>query len=289
VVNWPRYNKSMVRRGEVVLDFDVIKNWDNELDKINDGGKEGALYRYPDSFVQLLGYMRAYFHLPYRQTEGVVRAHAGKEIPSIPDYSTINRRINKLNIKINEKIGNDIIIALDSTGIKIANRGEWLRHKWNVRKGYLKIHVAVDINKKKIVSLEVTSEEVHDGSRLKKLVSNASENNDVKRVIADGAYDSKENFRYLFDNGIEAAIKVRKNSSDRSIGCYPRKIAVLKQLKNFEKWKDNVSYGYRWITETVFSSVKRTFGEYVSARKYSNMVKEMMLKASLYNMFIIRK
>lgn len=288
MVNWPRYNKSMVRRGEVVLDFDVIKNWDNELDKINDG-KEGASYRYPNSFVQLLGYMRAYFHLPYRQTEGVVRAHAGKEIPSIPDYSTINRRINKLNIKINEKIGNDIIIALDSTGIKIANRGEWLRHKWNVRKGYLKIHVAVDINKKKIVSLEVTSEEVHDGSRLKKLVSNASENNDVKRVIADGAYDSKENFRYLFDNGIEAAIKVRKNSSDRSIGCYPRKIAVLKQLKNFEKWKDSVSYGYRWIAETVFSSVKRTFGEYVSARKYSNMVKEMMLKASLYNMFIIRK
>jgi hypothetical protein len=86
--------------------------------------------------------MRVYFHLPYRQTEGIVRDHAGKEIPSIPDYSTINRRINKLNIKINEKIGNDIIIiALDSTGIKIANRGEWLRHKWNVRKGYLKIHM----------------------------------------------------------------------------------------------------------------------------------------------------
>ncbi len=69
----------------------------------------------------------------------------------------------------------------------------------------------------------------------------------MKRVIADGAYDSKENFRYLFDNGIEAAIKVRKNSSDRSMGCYPRKIAVLKQMKNFEKWKDSVSYGYRSI------------------------------------------
>jgi hypothetical protein len=31
------------------------------------------------------------------------------------------------------------------------------------------------------------------------------------------------------------------------------------------------------------------FGEYISARKYPNMVKEMMLKASLYNIFIIRK
>ena len=61
----------------------------------------------------------------------------------IPHYSTISRRINKLEIKINEKLGNDIVIALDSTGIKVANRGEWMRHKWHVRKGYLKIHVAV--------------------------------------------------------------------------------------------------------------------------------------------------
>jgi hypothetical protein len=56
----------------------------------------------------------------------------------------------------------------------------------------------------------------------------------MKRVVAVGAYDSKENFRYLDYDGIEAAIKVRKNRSDRSMGCYPRKIAVLKQTKNFE-------------------------------------------------------
>jgi DDE family transposase len=60
-------------------------------------------------------------------------------------YSTISRRINRLDIKINERLlGNDdIVIALDSTGIKVANRGEWMRHKWHVRKGYLKIHGAV--------------------------------------------------------------------------------------------------------------------------------------------------
>src|SRR3954463_3716074 len=105
----------------------------------------------------------------------------------IPHYSTISRRINKLEIKINEKLGNDIVIALDSTDIKVANRGEWMQHKWHVRKGYLKIHVAVDIKKKRILSLEVTNEEVHDdGKILKKLVDNASENNNVKRVLADG-------------------------------------------------------------------------------------------------------
>jgi hypothetical protein len=51
----------------------------------------------------------------------------------------------------------------------------------------------------------------------------------------------------------------------------------------------SVSYGQRWIVENVFSSMKRMFGEYVSARRFPNMVKEMMLKASLYNTFIVRK
>jgi hypothetical protein len=83
-------------------------------------------------------------------------------------------------------VGNDIVIALDSTGIKVANRGEWMHHKWHDvgRKGYLKIHMAVDIKKKRILSLEVTSEEVHDGKMLKKLVDNASEKNSLKSVLA---------------------------------------------------------------------------------------------------------
>ena len=171
----------------------------------------------------------------------------------------------------------------------MTNRGEWIRDKWHVRRGYLKIHVAVDIKKKKIVSLVVTSEEVHDGRVLKKLVDHASENNNVKRVIADGAYDSKNNFRYLSDIGVQAAIKVKKNSSGKAMGCYPRKIAVLQQLSDFDKWKRSVSYGHRWIVETVFSAMKRMFGEYVMARNYQNMVKEMFLKMSMYNMFVDMK
>jgi hypothetical protein len=35
--------------------------------------------------------------------------------------------------------------------------------------------------------------------------------------------------------------------------------------------------------------MKRMSGEYLSARKFPNMVKEMSLKASLYNMFIAMK
>ena len=284
MIDWPSYNESLVRRGQVLLDFDVLDEWDHELSQMNEG-KVGEPYDYPDSFMQLLGYMRAYFHLPYRQTQGVVIAHASKKVPGIPDYSTISRRINKLEIKINERLGNDIVIALDSTGIKVANRGEWIRHKWHVRKGYLKIHVAVDIKRKRILSLEVTSEEVHDGRILKKLVDNASENNNLKGILADGMYDSNNNFRYLSKNHIKPGIKTRSNSKVKSTNCHAGNMSVVKQQANFKRWKRSVSYGHRWMAETVFSSIKRMFGEHVTARKFSNMVKEIFLKATLYNMF----
>jgi len=42
--------------------------------------------------------------------------------------------------------------------------------------------------------LEVTSEEVHDGKMLKNLVDNASGENSLKSVLADGMYDSNNNF-----------------------------------------------------------------------------------------------
>jgi len=175
-VNWRNYNESLVKRGEVLLDFDVIDNWDNELEEMNEN-KKGRKFVYPDSFIKLLGYMRAYFHLPYRQTEGVVREHASNTLPSIPDYSNIRRRINRLDIKVDNhdddksSVHDDnFVIAIDSTGIKVSNRGEWIRHKWNVKRGYLKIHLAVDIKNRRILSLQVTSEEVHDGKVLSKLV-----------------------------------------------------------------------------------------------------------------------
>jgi hypothetical protein len=79
----------LVKRSEIVLDFDVIDNWNDELNKMNDGNEDVSYrYRYPDSFVQLLG-SRVYFNLTYRQSESVVIAYAGEKTPSVPDYSTV--------------------------------------------------------------------------------------------------------------------------------------------------------------------------------------------------------
>lgn len=89
-------------------------------------GKVGEPFQYPDTFLILLGYAKAYFHLPYRQTEGIVKAHAESKVSSISNCSTISRRINRLDIKIDDckqKEKDDYyIVVIDSTGIKITNK-----------------------------------------------------------------------------------------------------------------------------------------------------------------------
>jgi hypothetical protein len=291
VRNWKNYNESLVKRGEILLDFDVIDKWGSELEEMNKG-KEGRKFVYPDSFIKLLGYMRAYFHLPYRQTEGVVREHASNtSLPSIPHYSNISRRINRLALIFNDDKSNlhddNFVIAIDATGFKVTNRGEWIRHKWNVKRGYLKIHVAVDIKRKRILSLIVTSEQVHDGKVLPELIEDITikQNKEIDITIADGSYDNNKIFQFLSFNNIKPAIKLRKNSRCRKTNHYLRNKTVKMQRTDLVKWKDSVSYGQRWIVETVFSCIKRMFGEYVTAIRFENMVKEMILKASLYNWF----
>ena len=158
---------------------------------------------------------------------------------------------------------------------------------WKVKNGYLKIHFAVDIKTKQVVSMDVSSEKVHDGKRLKRLVNKAEENVRVRRVLADGAYDSKANFNFLAQRGIKPVIRIRKSSVPRSNGSYARKMAVIEQQAFRPKaWSRIHRFGYRWRVEGVFSCIKRIFGEYVTARKFVNMAKEMAMKASIYNGFI---
>ena len=236
-------------------------------------GKIGEPFHYPNTFLLLLGYAKAYFHLPYRQTkEGITQAHAKEKVPSIPNYTTINRRINRLVIQIKDTTDSSkeledeyIVIAIDSTGIKITNRGQWMQDKWHIKnkKGYLKIHVAaVNVKTKKILAMKVTDEHVHDSKTLPGLVNDVIKSDNmttaaaasaaaIGKLIADGAYDSNDIFGYLGDNGIHPCIKVRKNSKVRwkkGNTLTLRNLAVLAQKSDLQGWKDSiVSYGQRWI------------------------------------------
>jgi hypothetical protein len=284
--DWEGYNEALVKRGLILLDLDFVTGWSKELKAMN-AGKEGSRYRYPESFIKLLAVVHAYV-LPYRQLEGFMRA-LSQHVDGLkaPDYTTIWWRVAKMKVNLESSVAldRDVTIAVDSSGIKVSNRGEWIHKKWRVQRGFIKVHIAVDTKTKQILAIEVTKEDVGDGRMLGRLVAGSQSRVPLKRVIADGAYDSKSNFRMLAERAIDPLIRVRKNASVKGGGCMPRKFAVVEQLGNSD-WRRERGYGYRWMVESAFSSIKRVFGEYICAVKWPNIVKELLLKASIYNLFM---
>ena len=289
--NWVEYNERLVKRGEFYITLEFIDRWDQELNKLN-LNKMGRPYEYPTSFIQLSAMVHEIFHLPYRQMEGFFRK-LSEYISGIKaaDYTTFFKRIAKLDLKINnDNLPKDIILTLDSSGIKVTNRGDWIRKKWKVKRGWLKVHIAVDANSKKLLALEITDESIGDSRTFNKLFQQAEKNvgnSKIKQVLADGAYDSKKIFNLLNDKQIKPGIKIRKNASTKARGS-PYRAKHVWELKKigYDAWKQKYQYGQRWASECYLSAFKRMFGEFVNARSDPGMIKEVKRKFIVYNSLV---
>lgn len=293
--DWKEYNERLVKRGEMYLSLDFLGSWAKDLEDMN-VSKVGAPYEYPEPFMTFLGFIHIMLGIDYRGLEGFVRGLTRFAPVAVPDYSIICRRVNALGMRITETLldheGEDVVISLDSSGVKVSNRGEWMREKWKVHRGWIKVHLAVDEGKKQCVAIEVTGESVGDQNEFSPLVEEADRNVHAKcsRVVqanADGIYDTRDNFNALDEMGITPGIKIRKNASTHARGSPLRKMHVreYKEL-GYKKWRDKYRYGYRWRAEGNFSAVKRLAGEHVTATKKANMYREVAMKFLFYNSII---
>jgi hypothetical protein len=114
----------------------------------------------------------------------------------------------------------------------------------------------VDVKSKKILSMKVTNEHVHDSKALPELVENIIESDSVTaigKLFADGAYEGNDIFRYLPDNGILPGIKVRKNAQVRlKTGHILRNLSVISQKNDLQRWKDSVIWKKMDCRNSVF-------------------------------------
>jgi len=74
-----------------------------------------------------------FLQMPYRQMEGFTRQLATiLPTPKAADYTTLFRRIQRMDIPVpvnTTLLSRDLVVAVDSTGLKVTNRGEWMREK----------------------------------------------------------------------------------------------------------------------------------------------------------------
>ena len=275
---WEKYNESLVDRVEYLTDLSFIKDYDTLLEEKN-SGKIGHPYKVPDALIMYLARLRSIFNVPFRSLEGILRSLAIiTGIKSI-SYSEIFRRIRRIKPELNN-INNKLDCIIDSTGYKITIRGDYLGHKWHKkRKGWIKLHVIISLKDVNVLSFTITDEHTHDSKAARKLLSKMK--NNILRIFGDKGYDSK----YIYNMfGYNAVIPPRKNASTKSRGSSARaKIVRYIKKNSMEQWKENNSYGKRWIVEIYFSGLKRVMSEVIKAKKIEYIIQELALKVVNYN------
>ncbi|MBU4501369.1 MAG: IS5 family transposase [Nanoarchaeota archaeon] len=286
--DWRAYNEELVRHGEFLLDYDwITKGWYEELEEMNNG-KKGAPFQFPNSLIGL----QAVWHqlVDYREVEGITRKVAEKaQIPAFNDFSTINRRVNKLNIEFELPKQGFVSVSTDGTGIKLNNAGEYRYDKYGKKKQkkYIKVTISANPLTKEMLDCDVSIEgdglSEHEVSKkhMQRQIGNGKE---IDKFWGDGGFDVLELFNFLEENNIEAAIKIRDNASEESRGSMRRAREVREyKAKGYSAWSRDKQYGKRWLgTEVQISAVKVKFGERVRAKKTENMLKEAKRKFWAY-------
>lgn len=283
---WKEVNARYVKEGEVLIDSALIGDWWTELNSMNHC-KEGHPYEYPDTFFRWINLLKSVFRRPFRQLEGFLKGLSKyMPIPFVPNFRTIHRRLQKLGLNLIQDFtnpDNNMVIAIDSSGIKVANRSDWIRHKWKVKRGWLKLHVAVDVKTHQIIQAAITTEETGDAIAAEHIIQEIINKSKIKKILADGAYDKNKIFEILKENKINPAIKIRKNATTNK-GCKLRREEVRIRKNLGEKiWKQIKKFGERWNVEIWFSAYKRRFGEQITATKWKNMIQEIMRNIETLN------
>jgi len=274
--DWKHYNKKLVARGEFFIDPRFLATWREEVAALNER-KVGQPYLYPDSLFEFAAALWNKFDL--RSLEGVLRGlsrHMG-EWPA-PSYSQISRRVERLRLAF-PKREQRLVAGVDGTGLKVSNRGEWIRHKWAVQRGWVKVTLLGDIDGN-IIDVRVGDDETDERAEARALIAEHAD--ELSAVSADALHDTNETFDLLDQHGIAPVIKIRKNARAAGLGARARAVRAYQSVEHGE-WVEQHGYGRRWVaTEGIFSAVKRCFGETLRSHTRAGLAREARLKFWTY-------
>jgi hypothetical protein len=282
--DWPVYNEQLVKRGEYLLDLDWVEGWNNELKEMN-RNKIGHPYEYPNSLIWIQGVWHTQ-NIPYRMVEGITRQlYWMAQLPAYNDYSTINRRVNNLEISLDVPSGQKLMLFSDGSGFQAIEGGEYLRSKYGKKnRRWIQVIILGDPVTKEPVSFEVnmvpSSEPDSAQRQLNDLVEAGVE---VDAFGGDGGFDKIELWEYLKQERIRPIIKPDKNAKEDSDSTWRNiNVKYLNQY-GYDAWSSKLKYGLRWpSTEGIISAIKRMFGEQIHGKTENGMAQEAKMKVWTY-------
>jgi transposase len=186
-------------------------------------------------------------------------------------------------------------VAPDSTGIQTTSFGGWReeRHGEKRQKRWLKVHAIIGTKTHVIFRAVVSEKSAGDAPQFEPLLRGLV--NDGLRpsyVLADKGYLSAANYALASELGVEPFIPFRS-------GTVSNEVNRLRGIRKPESWvkayhlfqanraEFDRNYHTRSNVESVFSALKRKFGENVRSRTSVAQVNEVLCKLIAYNLTVV--
>lgn len=282
--NWSKYNKSLVARGSITLwiDEDITDWWYEE-------GKK----TYSDRAIETMLIFKSLYGMPLRMLEGYIQSlFDSMKIPlDVPNYSTVSRRAQKLNIKLKKQNKQITDIILDSTGCKLYGEGEWKvrKHGWNYRRTWKKLNIGIDADGE-IRTVVVNDNHSHDSIVIDESLQ--QEPSIIRSFYGDGGYDfasvymslqGREVENILIPPRVDAKIKIHGNTKGPPYARDENLRAIRKSTRKL--WKQSSGYHTRSLVETTMYRYKSTFGDHIYFRTHQSQCNEVITKCNILNTF----
>ncbi|MBD3886650.1 IS5 family transposase [Phormidium tenue FACHB-886] len=291
--NWSEYNAALRQRGSLTfwIDEAVLEQW--VLPNLS--GKPGASDYYSDLAISTMATLKAVYKLAGRQCQGFLASiFELMEIElSVPDHSTLSRRVGKLSLKLPvlPKSGARHVVV-DSTGVKVYGEGEWKtrQHGVSKRRTWRKLHLGVDEETGEILAAVVTTNDITDAEVLSDILDGIT--GEIEQVSADGAYDQRKCYNAVRARKAKAAIPPRKGAKIWQHGNAKaerhNRDENLRRIRKVGRkaWKRESNYHRRSLSETTMFRFKTIFGDKLSSRKFDNQAVELFIKCAALNRMI---
>lgn len=181
----------------------------------------------------------------------------------------------------------DTSFAVDATGF---GSRQYYQHRFKkderniAMKEFVKLHACVGVKTHIITSARVTLSNVHDSKEFSNLVKPTAEMFKVAEVSADKGYLAYDALHLVDRLGAVPYIAFKRNSREFTESAVWNRMFHLFSV-NREAFLDR--YHLRSNSETVFSSLKRRYTDFVRSKGFTAQRNELLLKVLCYNISIV--
>lgn len=242
---------------------------------------------------------KVYSQLSCRRAHSLFQFAAERgQIPHVPGYVVSSRALNREDATavLHDLITKSALplavledgFAPDSTGIRTTSFGAWNGTKHGERREHvwLKAHALAGVKTHIIARIVITDKDGADCPQFEPLVRGAKgDGMTLKEVYADKAYSSRGNYNLAGDLGFDLYIPFKDNSTGRAGGSPLWRKAFLFFQMHREEFE--AKYHARSNVESVFSALKRKFGEALKSKNRVAQENELLAKVLAYNLTVL--